>query len=308
MTKYLLCRPKGGWTDTLVVIGLCYEYAKKFNRKLIVDTQWVSGIRDDLSYYFDKRDNCDDFELFLSEDYKSLFKDLDFYPKFSTPHIPEFPPSINTQELEGPFYLQDKEKIIFDLRENYKEEVLVYQHWRTTGDPFNFLSRLKVNYNLASEIRSALNNIAYLSKSFRSVMIRNTDYRTKYEPYYKTIQAELGHDELLVIASDDRGCIAFAENFFSNPVISFSMPPNSNIGSPLIAVSAYDQNSLQRIYNWTALKDLFICASALKFYPTILNAHDYSGNFIGENRMSGFIDLTNKIFYNGDLRNTLING
>ena len=49
--RYLLCRPRGGFNDTLSQIFLCMQYAKKTNRKLIIDTT-RSGLHDNFSSYF----------------------------------------------------------------------------------------------------------------------------------------------------------------------------------------------------------------------------------------------------------------
>ena len=40
--KYLLCRPEGGFNDMLCQIYKCYQYCKKHNRCLLLDTKHTS--------------------------------------------------------------------------------------------------------------------------------------------------------------------------------------------------------------------------------------------------------------------------
>ena len=42
--RYVLCRPGGGLADNLGRIVACYQYAKRFNRTLIIDTQIQSAV------------------------------------------------------------------------------------------------------------------------------------------------------------------------------------------------------------------------------------------------------------------------
>jgi hypothetical protein len=50
--KYLLCIPHGGMNDTLCQIELCWLYALKYGRQLIINTQ-KSGLMGDFSDYFE---------------------------------------------------------------------------------------------------------------------------------------------------------------------------------------------------------------------------------------------------------------
>jgi hypothetical protein len=38
VNKYLLCRPTGGINDIFCQIEMCWDYAEKYNRNLIIDT------------------------------------------------------------------------------------------------------------------------------------------------------------------------------------------------------------------------------------------------------------------------------
>ena len=49
--SYLLCRPRGGLNDTLCMIEMCWRYAEKFDRQLIIDTK-NSALFEDFDKYF----------------------------------------------------------------------------------------------------------------------------------------------------------------------------------------------------------------------------------------------------------------
>ena len=52
--KFLLCRPQGGLNDTLCQIELCWRYAARFNRTLIIDAR-KSGLHADFSEFFQQK-------------------------------------------------------------------------------------------------------------------------------------------------------------------------------------------------------------------------------------------------------------
>lgn len=58
--KYVLCRPQGGFNDMLSQIEKCYVYAKKENRKVIVDTNYSANEtwHDPLDKYFTSTDEA----------------------------------------------------------------------------------------------------------------------------------------------------------------------------------------------------------------------------------------------------------
>lgn len=58
MMKELLCIPYGGLNDTLVQISRCYEYAKIYKRRLLIDTS-KSVIFLDFGLYFDLNPQLD---------------------------------------------------------------------------------------------------------------------------------------------------------------------------------------------------------------------------------------------------------
>lgn len=52
LNKYLLCIPHGGMNDTLCQIEFCWQYALKYSRRLIINTQ-KSGLMGDFSDFFE---------------------------------------------------------------------------------------------------------------------------------------------------------------------------------------------------------------------------------------------------------------
>ena len=57
--KYILCRPVGGLNDIFCQIEKCWQYAEKYNRILIVDTDKSQGLlgQNFLDFFFLKKKN-----------------------------------------------------------------------------------------------------------------------------------------------------------------------------------------------------------------------------------------------------------
>ncbi|PPC88319.1 MAG: hypothetical protein CTY31_03855 [Hyphomicrobium sp.] len=79
MEKYVLCRPRGGLNDILCEIERCWAYSEKYNRTLVVDTT-KSGFRDDLSKYFEVKDQRAPVVLSLDTDLINAFNKMTAYP------------------------------------------------------------------------------------------------------------------------------------------------------------------------------------------------------------------------------------
>jgi hypothetical protein len=191
------------------------------------------------------------------------------------------------------------ENIIFDFNVDHLAPLLIYSSDGGGLESLEILKILRINSSLAIEISNA---IEILGDNFYSIMIRNTDYRTDYKKYFEVIKGEIGKDSILVITSDDRACIDYAANLFECPTFSFSCPPAKNNGKALI----YGQHGrqLQNLYNFIALKELFICSSANKFFLT--NISGYKDQIWDGERISGFVNLCNQLFLHSEIRQSVL--
>ena len=97
--KYLLCRPGGGLNDNLCVIQKCIEYSKRFNRILLIDTNYnntykfnfcdVFKIIDDKNIIYDsnkiKEIISNNDLLIYPEEIRNLYDYQVYYKDFASP-------------------------------------------------------------------------------------------------------------------------------------------------------------------------------------------------------------------------------
>lgn len=291
MKRYILCRPKGGWNDTLCQIAKSYIYAITFNRELIVDTVWASGIKDYFDHYFSlnaKNPPLVPVHLRLSADLEHALSGMEFYSNEGV-----------ITNHSAPLWRSSRGNFTFDFSIDYPSQLLIHSSDGGGLGSIEILKILRLSKLLVYEIQNGLNA---LGENFESIMIRNTDYRTDFKKYYEAINENLDPDAILLVAADDRGCIDYAAKYFKGRSFSFSCPPAENTGEALI----YGRHGsrLQTLYNYIALKELFICASAKRFHLTRLSG--YKDQIWDGKTSSGFVNLANYLFSNSDIRKSVM--
>lgn len=267
MSRYLLCRPRGGLNDTLCQIEKCWQYCDKYNRILIIDTT-RSGIFIKFSDIFKDITNSNYlFELSnekiieinnLTCQIKQIEGKLDSYKSIY----------INKENYN---LVDINQKISFDFDKDYQEDVLIYEQCGGGTDSFKLLKKL----TFVDDLKLKIKNLK-LKTNYKSIHVRNTDYKTDYTTLFKNIKSELKGDDVL-ICSDDGNVINKAidilseSNVFTKTNNKFSLD-----GNPLHNTFNNYTDEEKRILTENSIIDLVLLGLSDKIYYSNISNFDFT--------------------------------
>ena len=158
---------------------------------------------------------------------------------------------------------------------------------RLHGASVAALSRLRLHPGLRDELTKRLNSIG---SEYVSVHIRNTDYKTNYQPLLNQLKSHnaLRGCESLFVATDDIACLEFCRDLFKDiNVVSFSKLPQES-GRPIHRLSERD-DTYER--NKDAILDLLMLALSRKFIFFEINQNPWGARYSGFSILA--LDLRN---------------
>ena len=270
-SRLLLCRPQGGLNDILCQIEKCCQYADRFGRTVIVDTNYycTRSFKDEISKYFVSLQ----VGLVLDADQIRHYVDnVDVFPDFIAGKVSSYyarRDDATTNYVEE----QSGRAITFEFDKDYSERLLV--HHAAGGGTISLaaLSRMRVH--------DAITDILWkrqrlVGPEYTALHIRNTDYQTEYERYIEELKSKVRGS--VFVATDNRSTIAHCKSVFGpEHVFSFAKLP-AEAGQPLHKTDdrtgAFESNS-------DAILDLLMLALSRELYLFRLlpnrNGVSYSG-------------------------------
>lgn len=281
--KYLLCRPKGGLNDTLCQIEKCWKYCEKNDRILIVDTT-KSGIFINFSELFEQK-NKSKFIFAINESLIIKLNKLNCQIKELNGNISNY----TSEYLKNENYILKKIgnenklkeciKLTFDFTKNYDEDLLVHEQCGGGTESLELLEKLKLSENIRSLFKK--NKI---DGDYKSIHVRNTDYKTDYKSLLENLK-EILKDEKVLVCSDDYSVIEDSIKILNKSVI---ITKTSNVfsksGNPLH--STYNNYTMaeKRQITENSIIDLLLLSKSKKIYYSILTGYDFY-------KLSGFTKL-----------------
>ena len=270
LQRILLCRPASGLHDNICQIDLCCRHAERFERVVIVETDYQSSkhVRDSFSNYFVSTDP----NLILDAGpYRDLFDRLDVTPSGLFGRVTSA--ACRFQWGRGYVDSQTDQSMAVDLSIDHAARLLVYHSLGSHPDGFRVMAKLRLHPDLAQELVKRLGGI---ERPYCGIHIRNTDYKTDYEQGLEAIKTKI--DGPIFLATDDRHVLEYARALFGESrVYSFATFPGGP-ARPLHGLAPED-NAYER--NADAILDLMMLALAKDFYGFRLipnsNGIDYSG-------------------------------
>jgi addiction module RelB/DinJ family antitoxin len=264
MQKFLLCIPGGGFNDILCQAARCLRYAEKFHRTLVIDTR-RSSLADDFSRWFLYDGKA--VRLCVDEDLRNTLCAAGVYPPFLKGRLTTF----TTQyDKDGKFVdAETGSPVSFNFRKDYAEELLVHCNLGGGYKPLAVLRKLRLQPAVAAHI---IGQTRCLERGYCAVHVRNTDYRTDYMPFFRSIRTKVA-GRTLVVCSDDRNCREAARQFFTeSTVVSGADIPDTG-GK---ALHFYNNGDVYA-KNLAMLTDLFTLAGARDLFFTRVAQGVYSG-------------------------------
>jgi hypothetical protein len=286
LDRVVLCRPQGGLNDVLCQIEKTCRYAERFNRTVIVDTNFHSTrfIRDQFSRYFNSKQK----NLILDcSEIESQFGNVNVVPNFLAGNCHRYDVQYDF-ELVCFVEKTTHQPVTFNFAKDYAEPLLVHHDSGAIGGAsVAALSRMRLHDDLSDELIKRLNSIG---SNYVSIHIRNTDYTTNYQPMLNKLKTHpaLLNCEKMFVATDDIGCLEFCKNSFQHiKIFSFSKLPQES-GRPIHRLSERDD-----IYeiNKDAILDLLMLTLSKNFILLELNQNRWGTKYSGFSRLA--VELRN---------------
>jgi len=262
---FVYCRPRGGLNDMLCQMEKCYNYCKKYNRHLFINTD-RSGFLDDFANYFYTTNPI--ITLGTQQKFKEVITAkigsdaaIDIYPQVLRDSLFSYH-SIHTDSFESVVERETSTPLTFDFSRSYQDEILVHEQYGGGRNGETFLNQLKIKPDVSEIIKRNINQLG----SYVAIHIRNTDYKTDYKEYlYRIISKR--KERSIVLCTDDRKVQKYAIGKYGAKIILTHTVPSVQKGCTL-----HDNSNLNRYEtNLNSLIDLFILASARRLYIARLN-------------------------------------
>ena len=253
--RYILCRPQGGLNDMLGEIEKCCQYGKKFNRIVIVDTNYLgsNSFHDDLSKYFVSIQE----NLILSLDkFKEVISRLDVYPKFLDGKVNSYS-IIYKEGTEFPIDDVAGKYISFDFNKDYSEKLLVHHASGGATNSHLLFRRLKLREELISELQNRLTDIG---GSYLGLHIRNTDYFSDYLSVVPRIEKQ--NYQKIFISTDNQATLDLLKEKLKKDCYSFASVLSNN-NEPIHLQKNLNRQDIYR-RNVDSILDLIMLALAKK--------------------------------------------
>ncbi|MDI9347909.1 MAG: hypothetical protein QM538_05340 [Methylacidiphilales bacterium] len=308
-SRLLLCRPTGGLTDSLGVMYKCIQYAKKYNRLLIIDTT-LSGLHDSLANYFTLQKPIPgllglELTPVLTEQIIAMSTTQPFQKNRNGIEMLQYQTEINahTKNCIEPL---SGEPTSFDLTRDYNSDFLIYHYFGGGAhNAIKVLPYLKLRPEVSQKIVQRTNSFSALK--YDATHIRCTDYSIDYQVFLQKLQSKL-KTKTLLLCSDNQEVIEYAKNNLHSIELLFTNSFASLDGTPLHAEeSSYYTLSQSKRYNLNIdlLTDLYGLSGSVRFHPAILlpskaQTVKYSGFTILAMHLQKHQTIRNKIFVNND--------
>lgn len=272
MDRFLLCRPSGGLYDMLCQIGLCCEYADKWKRLVVVDTNHVSTryFRDRFSNYFisQRRNLVLDISGFARR-----LENMPLLPAELSGRLHDYV-AVAGEPCKSMVDQATGVPLTFDFSRDHEAPLLVHHTWGRTPYPLDALARMRLHPAIRHEVIGRLREIG---PDFTGLHIRATDYQTDYRTGIAELRGKLAGPVFL--ATDNRAVLDFMRTECPEAEIySFSRLPAH--GQPLHDLKGRAEDVYES--NRDAIADVMVLAHA-----TRLNAFRLRPNPMGAS-LSGY--------------------
>lgn len=205
MKKYVLCRPSGGFQDNLCQMEKCYNYCKKWNRSLLIDTlDGCYKVSFDENFYFENSE----VEIICNS------------KKIRRMILERRRKRIRIKSITDEKYQNEN---FWKLDNDFKEEIIYYRLGGGSYFPENILKILRFDKKNLENFWKKYNTIV---KPYLSIYVRNTDIQNDYKKFYDENKNLINKYRNIFIATDDKNVVNFYRKQNLN-IYSFTTFPKS---------------------------------------------------------------------------------
>jgi hypothetical protein len=266
--KHLFCRPQGGWNDILVQISICFDYALRFQRHLIVDT-CRSGLLDELSKYFRPILGARGISFSVPAGFAEKSKRMSCFPACLTGrgigYASRFHENLN--------YIESTtgQQLAFDMSRDYYEDLLIYEQCGGGDKSKEFFEWTTLTPSARREIRR---RIGALPAEYCALHVRHSDVKCRYIEFFQAVKGELNGRNVLICTDSVDALAAAQEILTESKTYSISNIPYTKGVSLHHSPGITDWN-----VNVGALSDLAAMSKASELFRPSL-ALGYESGFV----------------------------
>jgi hypothetical protein len=275
--RIVLCRPRGGLNDTLNQIELCWEYAERYGRRMLVDAS-RSGLQSPFSNYFRPRDAASNVLLHPSPQDVTAFDLLPAEPPELTGRISTY--AVSWDGRYGYCWPDGEHRVPvrFDRERDHAAALLVHEQHGGGTDSLAALRRLRFTDPVAAIIRS---RVAALGAGYVGIHVRQTDDPVDADGFLTALRESLAGRRVLV-CTDDAAIVARARGILTSSEVFTASKIQDARGRPQHAVDAFPDPAARHRANLDALVDLVALGRA----DRVVLSRGYSGRHSGFGRLA----------------------
>jgi hypothetical protein len=269
--RVVLCRPQGGLNDMLCQIERCCRYAERYARTVVVETDYAHAaqFRAPFSNYFVSQQPR---LVFGREALRGVIDAVDVAPQVVAGRLDTY----RTRYDRKIFAHVEEESgapVTFDFALDHPQATLLHHAAGGGQIAAGFLSRVRLHDTLTDLL---IRRARVLGPRYTGLHIRNTDYKTRYEPRVDNLAKDIAGP--VFVATDNRNCLAYCQHVFGRErVYSFAKLP-AVAGRPLhVANESVDAHEANR----DAILDLLLLALSERCFALELETNAYGVRFSG---------------------------
>lgn len=256
--RFLLCRPRGGLNDTLCQIEKCWKYAETHARRLVIDTR-KSSLFGEFSEFFVPKDSSERYSI-LNEEELARLNRLDCLPGSIKGRLENY----TAASSHGKYIETESSALLtFDFDRSWSESVLVHEQCGGGQQSFDLLRRITLSPAARQFVVSACHHLA---SDYAAIHVRNTDYKTDYEEFLRSVASSLTGRSILICSDDPKVFTAAKSIFRGSEVLTVSSPPFVSGGKPLHRYSSHESSDQRRAAAYGSIADLVALGKATDFY------------------------------------------
>jgi hypothetical protein len=256
--KFILCIPGGGINDMIQQIMFTFEYAKKYNRKSIIDTTKTRSFKHNIFDFFDVKE-----ETLLTYDPDMFYnlvkknKHLTIHPNVIIPDTIDIFFNETTFSNSYMTYAYKNTSTQLDGSKHYDEDIVVHSNCGFGRGICSFLKFFVPKPIILTELRS---RFSQLGENYLAIHIRNTDYVSDVSGSIITLADKISAHDVVFLASDDAGVISRFKDVFGVKIKTFSTIKDTK----------------NKPYHYRAVKDIHFVIDAMCDFLLLTLAKDYT--------------------------------
>ena len=205
LDRYIFCRQRGGFNDSLAQTGRCLSYALLHRRKVVVSAI-NAGQLQQFGRYFSVHPSARR-SIFLSDSLRAFTRSQNIFPAKLSADPDKLLP---VWDLETKLHIDPKTRVPIRFEDKpYPHSILL--HEQCGGGPgWSTLERLQLT---TEACRAIWERLRHLPHKYTAVHIRNTDYSTDWKRFLDSVSAKTLQQLPCLICTDNPATVQEARQY-----------------------------------------------------------------------------------------------